>query len=168
MTIDIEQVDHIGIRVAQLERALSFYRVLGFELIHEDANDAVAIIKNSRDVEINLITNANDRCGDNILMDVENKYPGYTHVALRVGSIKATIAALAENHIAITQGPVSFGPDGNVSLFVRDPDRNVIELRGREEDLSSIGLPIPKSSSLLARTLRTRIAMRIAYRTVMN
>ncbi len=139
MTIDIERVDHIGIRVAALERALSFYQVLGFELIHEDANDAVAIIKNIRDVEINLITNANDGCGDNILMDVENKYPGYTHVALRVGSIKAAIAALAENHIAITQGPVSFGPDGNVSLFVRDPDRNVIELRGREEDLSSIG-----------------------------
>ena len=72
-------------------------------------------------------------------MDIENKYPGFTHVALRVGSIKATMEALAENDIAITQGPVSFGPDGNVSLFVRDPDRNVIELRGREEDLSSIG-----------------------------
>jgi lactoylglutathione lyase len=125
MTIDIERVDHIGIRVAELERALSFYQVLGFELVHED---------------INLIYNANDdNDGDNILMDVESKYPGYTHVALRVGSIKATMEALAENDIAITQGPVSFGSDGNVSLFVRDPDRNVIELRGREEDLSSIG-----------------------------
>ncbi len=140
MTIDIERVDHIGIRVAELERALSFYQVLGFELFHEDTNDAVVIIRNSHDVEINLIYNANDdNGGDNILMDVESKYPGYTHVALRVGSIKATMEALAENDIPITQGPVSFGPDGNVSLFVRDPDHNVIELRGREEDLSSIG-----------------------------
>ncbi len=140
MTIDIEQVDHIGIRVAELDRAMSFYQVLGFKLVHEDTNDAVAIIKNSRDVEINLIYNANDdNGGDNILMDVANKYPGYTHVALRVSSIKAAMEALAENDIAITQGPVSFGLDGNVSLFVRDPDRNVVELRGREEDLSSIG-----------------------------
>ncbi|MCZ6588638.1 MAG: VOC family protein [Alphaproteobacteria bacterium] len=140
MTIDIEQVDHIGIRVAELDRAMSFYQVLGFKLVHEDTNDAVVIIKNSRDVEINLIYNANDdNGGDNILMDVANKYPGYTHVALRVSSIKAAIEALAENDIAITQGPVSFGLDGNVSLFVRDPDRNVVELRGREEDLSSIG-----------------------------
>jgi len=140
MTIDIEQVDHIGIRVAELDRAMSFYQVLGFKLVHEDTNDAVVIIKNSRDVEINLIYNANDdNGGDNILMDVANKYPGYTHVALRVRSIKAAMEALAENDIAITQGPVSFGPDGNVSLFVRDPDRNVVELRGREEDLSSTG-----------------------------
>ena len=95
MTIDIERVDHIGIRVAELERALSFYQVLGFDLFHEDTNDGVVIIRNSHDVEINLIYNANDdNGGANILMDVENKYPGYTHVALRVGSIKATMEAL--------------------------------------------------------------------------
>ena len=140
MSVDIERVDHVGIRVAELARSLSFYRILGFELFHEDPNDAVAIIRNHRDVEINLVHNANDdNGGANILMDVEAKYPGHTHVALRVGSIKAAMETLAEHHIAITQGPVSFGDDGHVSLFLRDPDRNVIELRGRKEDLSSIG-----------------------------
>ena len=43
------------------------------------------------------------------------------------------MTALRANDVAITQGPVSFGQSGQVSVFVRDPDRNVIELRGREQ-----------------------------------
>ena len=137
--IDIERVDHIGIRVADVDRALNFYKVLGFELHNKATNDDVAIIRNKYDVEINLIYNANnDNGGKNILMDIGDKYPGYTHLALRVASIKGTIEALKENGIRITQGPVSFDRSGHVSIFVRDPDRNVIELRGREEDLSSV------------------------------
>ncbi len=133
-TIAVERVDHIGIRVRDLDRALAFYRVLGFALVHRAEGDDVAIIRNEHGVELNLIFNAN--AGDpaaNILMDVADKFPGYTHMALRVASVPATIAALKENDIAITQGPVSFGESGQVSVFVRDPDRNVIELRGREQ-----------------------------------
>jgi lactoylglutathione lyase len=134
-TISIERVDHIGIRVRDLDRALDFYRVLGFSLSHRAEDDDVAIIRNEHSVELNLIFNAN--AGDsaaNVLMDAPAKYPGYTHMALRVVSIPATIAALKANDIAITQGPVSFDDSGQVSVFVRDPDRNVIELRGREQD----------------------------------
>jgi lactoylglutathione lyase len=137
--INIEQVDHIGIRVRDFDRALAFYGVLGFDLHHKVDYDAVAIIRNPHGVEINLILNANS--GDpakNILMDVTEKYAGYTHVALRVGSVADTIATLNANNIVITQGPVSFGADGHVSVFIRDPDRNVIELRGRAEDLSKL------------------------------
>jgi len=132
--ITIERVDHIGIRVHDLDRALDFYRRLGFELVQKVTFDAVAIISNAAGVEINLIINAN--AGDaakNILMDVGDKYPGFTHVALRVGSIPATIAALKGNDIPISDGPVKFGDGGDVSVFVRDPDRNVIELRGRDQ-----------------------------------
>lgn len=139
-TIEIPAVDHIGIRVRDLERAMKFYAALGFSLHAKATNDAVAIVRNAHGVEINLVYNANaDAGGKNILMDVGEKYPGYTHVALRVASIKAAIEALRANAIRITQGPVAFGADGHVSVFVRDPDLNVVELRGRDEDLSSIG-----------------------------
>jgi lactoylglutathione lyase len=132
--IYIERVDHIGIRVRDFDRAMSFYEALGFKLLHRVSFDPVAIIRNAAGVEINLILNANvDDPARNILMDVAEKYAGYTHVALRVASIPDTIAALREHNIRITQGPSKFGDDGGVSVFVRDPDGNVIELRGRDQ-----------------------------------
>lgn len=138
--VDIRSVDHIGIRVADIERAMRFYGLFGFTLEHRAENDAVVVMKNVHGVELNLIYNANDdNGGKNILMDVPRKYAGYTHIAFRVASVADTIAMLRENDITITQGPVSFGRDGHVSLFLRDPDRTVIELRGREEDLSKLG-----------------------------
>src|SRR4051812_12312911 len=133
-TIDIQRVDHIGIRVRDLDRALAFYRVLGFELVRRAEGGDGAILRNEHAGGLNLVFNA--KAGDpaaNILMDVPEKFPGYTHIALRVASIPATIAALKANSITIAQGPVSFGESGQISVFVRDPDRNVIELRGRDQ-----------------------------------
>ena len=129
--IAIEKVDHLGIRITDRTRALAFYGILGFRVEHEVEFDAVIIVKNAADVELNLIVNGVDKTGGrNILMDVPDKHPGLTHVAFRVADIRAVIANLRENDINITQGPVTFG-DGHVSVFVRDPDRNVIELRAR-------------------------------------
>lgn len=137
--ITVERVDHIGIRVRDADRALAFYALLGFETKQKVDFDAVIIVRNAQDVEMNLIVNANDDHPDsNILMDVETKHAGLTHMALRVPSIPETMALLKKHDIPITQGPVMFGRDGHVSLFIRDPDRNVIELRARAEDLNAI------------------------------
>lgn len=135
----IEQFDHVGIRVRDRDRAINFYKLLGFHVGEVVTFDEVVIIRNSAGVEINLIINANNPEGDhNILMDIETKYPGHTHLALRVSSIIETIETLKAAEIPITQGPVMFGQDGHVSLFIRDPDRNTLELRGRAEDTDKI------------------------------
>ena len=137
--MNISNIDHIGIRVTEKKAALDFYKMLGFQLEQEVDFDAVIIMKNKSGVEINLINNGQDISnGRNILMDVPEKHPGFTHVAFSVESILHVMEVLEKNNIAISQGPVTFGRDGHVSIFIRDPDRNTIELRGRVEDESKI------------------------------
>jgi catechol 2,3-dioxygenase-like lactoylglutathione lyase family enzyme len=58
-------------------------------------------------------------------MDMADKHPGLTHVAFTVKSLDETKAYLKENNIELT-GSFNFG--GMSAVFVRDPDRNVIEL----------------------------------------
>ena len=52
--INVERVDHTGIRVADPDRAIKFYEMLGFELLTKVTFDPVIIIRNPQDVEINL------------------------------------------------------------------------------------------------------------------
>ena len=137
--INIEQFDHVGIRITDRERAVKYYESLGFKIEVEVDFDAVLVMKNSNGVEINLIVNGVDlNQGKNILMDVPEKHTGFTHIALRVESIVETLKTLEKENITISQGPVTFGRDGHVSIFLRDPDRNTLELRGRIEDEEEI------------------------------
>ena len=137
--INIEQFDHVGIRITDRERAVKYYESLGFKIEVEVDFDAVLVMKNSNGVEINLIVNGVDlNQGKNILMDVPEKHTGFTHIALRVESIVETLKTLEKENITISQGPVTFGRDGHVSIFLRDPDRNTLELRGRIEDEKEI------------------------------
>ncbi len=123
----ITGIAHVGIRVHDLERARAFYELLGFDFIVGPVGpEPVAIVRHPSGVEINFILNATNATAANVLMDVEEKHAGYTHIALAVSDVKATQAALESAGIAITEGPITF-PTGATSIFVRDPDRNVIE-----------------------------------------
>jgi lactoylglutathione lyase len=64
-------------------------------------------------------------------MDVPQKHPGITHVALLCLDIMAAKERLEAAGIRLSGGPVRFGP-GAQGIFVRDPDRNVIELHQRD------------------------------------
>jgi catechol 2,3-dioxygenase-like lactoylglutathione lyase family enzyme len=124
----IESVHHVGLRVTDERRSVEFYGRFGFAVVYRDQHDPVVILQNDAGVELNLIVNAAVPFdGRNRLMDVADKVPGYTHVALRVTSIEDVERSLKEWGIPITDGPRRLGP--GVSLFVRDPDANVLELR---------------------------------------
>ncbi len=123
----ITGINHVGIRVTGLEKARAFYEQLGFIfLVGPVGPEPVAIMEHPCGVNINLILNANSGITDNILMDVPDKHPGYTHMALEVDDIDAVEAYLKSLDITITEGPIRM-PGGGAMLFIRDQDRNVIE-----------------------------------------
>ncbi len=126
--LELERVDHLGIRVTGAERAIAFYRLLGFSVTARHEAGSVIILHHPSGIELNLIENAVATEEGNVLMDMPIKRPGYTHVALRVPDVDAAVDAIGRLGIHITEGPVRLG-DGR-SFFIRDPDGNVIELRG--------------------------------------
>jgi len=124
---EIIGINHIGIRVTSLEQARTFYEQLGFVfIIGPIGPEPVAIMEHPSGVNINFILNADLGVAENILMDISERYPGYTHMALEVSDIESIQKSLEKMEIPITEGPITL-PDKSSMLFIRDQDRNVIE-----------------------------------------
>jgi len=124
--IAITKVDHIGIRVGEKKRATDFYELLGFRLITDTGFEKghPIMMEHPSGVVLNLLGPSTAGSDENVLMDREEKYPGYTHMALRIESLADTKAFMAKHDIDITG---SFSFKDMSAIFVRDPDRNVIE-----------------------------------------
>ena len=130
-SIPIAGLAHIGIRVHDLGRALRFYELLGFtKTVGPVGPEPVAILEHPSGLEVNLVLNAARANEPNVLMDVPEKHPGITHVALLCPDIMAAKARLEAAGIPLSGGPIRFGPTTQ-AIFVRDPDGNVIELHQR-------------------------------------
>jgi len=119
--------DHVGIRVSDKRRAMSFYQALGFvesaSFPLYEANEMLS----PDGVRINLIFNgAHVPDAHNVLLDAPVKLPGVTHPAFIVDDLQALQVWLEERGITITEGPHHIGPR-RVALFIRDPDGNVLE-----------------------------------------
>jgi lactoylglutathione lyase len=114
---------HIGIRIHDLARSEAFYAQLGFVHVWGPVGpENVAAMRHPSGLELNFIVNAPDANATNVLMDVAEKHPGITHIALKITSVREVEAALQAAGIPLS------GRRGDVAVFVRDPDRNVIEL----------------------------------------
>ncbi len=129
--LGIEKVDHVGIRVSDRTRSIEFYEALGFETLADTGFDLghPVIMQHPSGVVLNLLGPSNTANDKNILMDVDEKYPGITHVSYKVASMDEARSFLKDRGIALT-GEFTF--KGMHAIFIRDPDRNVIELDAYE------------------------------------
>lgn len=123
----IKKLDHIGIRVMNWDISIPFYEQFGFVVTRRDEKEHVVVLVHPSGVVINLLDSGNEENDKkNILMDVDERYSGYTHYSMEVESVFDAKDFMESAGIEITGGPIVFG-DGNTAIFIRDPDRNVIE-----------------------------------------
>ena len=123
---EITGINHIGLRVRDLEISRVFYEKLGFKFIIGPVGpEPVAIIEHPCGVNFNLILNASDNAPkSNVLMEEPIKYPGYTHIALEVTDATSVANKVISLGLTITE-EVEY--NGAKFFFIRDPDNNVIE-----------------------------------------
>lgn len=135
--LEMSDVDHVGIRVSDRKRSVDFYELLGFELLADGGFDQghPLVMVHPSGINFNLLGPATARGGENVLMDEEDKFPGITHVAIKMTSAEDTETFVEANNIPIT-GRRTFR--GTKTIFIRDPDRNVLELVGPGPSVSEL------------------------------
>jgi len=136
--IEIRGLDHVVLRISDLSRSLRFYvELLGCR--EERRNDALGLVQL--------------RAGANLIDLVDVNFPlgklggppagalarNVDHIALQLEHFDADAirARLAEfgveaGEVAQRYGALGMGP----SMYVRDPDGNVIELKGPPEPIA--------------------------------
>ncbi len=124
---EITRINHVGLRVGSLDVSRAFYERLGFVFIVGPIGpEPVAVMEHPSGININFILNASTKNTKNMLMDVSEKYAGYTHIALEVTDLDSVQEKLGKMNIQITEGPITV-TGGATLIFIRDPDENVIE-----------------------------------------
>ncbi|MGY2733180.1 VOC family protein [Sphingomonas sp. UYP23] len=129
MNFDSLHLDHVGLRVTDLDTAERFYARFGFSRDPDEfAPDVKACgLVHPSGLRLHLIYNGVAAEGGNVLLDAPVRRPGYTHAALIVENMGALVEWLDREGIRITEGPLTLGHGRRNVCFIRDPDLNVIE-----------------------------------------
>lgn len=121
----IASLDHLVLTVASIEATLAFYRKLGMEHVTFDGRHALRF----GDQKINL-----HEAGNEFSPRARVATPGAGDLCfLLAGTLDAAIAVLDREGIEIEEGPVArTGARFALrSVYLRDPDGNLIELSER-------------------------------------
>lgn len=127
------RIDHIVLRVKDMERAITFYRdVLGCAI--EKRRDDLGLVHLRAGASLIDLVTPDGPLGrqGGALAGVEGR--NVDHICLRIEPFdEATIRALMAAHGVTVHGEVqnNFGAEGNgPSIYIADPDGNTVELKG--------------------------------------
>lgn len=129
--LKVQGMDHIVLNVADVERSIAFYRdVLGLPIERVDEWRAGRVpfpsVRLSADTLIDIVRIADAQ-------ECAGRVENLNHFCLVVAddTLEPAVAHLRENGVSIETGPARrWGAHGDgVSIYLRDPDGNQIELR---------------------------------------
>ncbi len=122
--LKIKRLDHLVLTVKDLDATVAFYRnVLGMEVVHFEQGRVALKFGDQR---INL-----HQAGSEIEPKVKNPQPGSVELCFLTNTPLTRMAVhLSDLGVEIEEGPVErTGAKGTIlSLYIRDPDGNLIEL----------------------------------------
>ena len=124
--VRVRGLDHVVLRVADMDRAIAFYeQVLGLHV--ERRLEEIGLVQlRAGNAMIDLVPRTEDE-DDGRNMD---------HFAVRISTFDfAALAAHLQRHgIAVGEVRRRYGAEGyGSSLYITDPDGNVVELKGPPE-----------------------------------
>jgi len=119
-------LDHVGLKVADMDRTLHFYQRLGLTLLRTrgpDADGVRSAVIQVGDQELNVFS------GPGFVSSGQDNPVGMDHFCLIVGaaSVDDVMSDLRQAGIDVARGPVK-RRDG-VAVFVQDPDGVRVELQ---------------------------------------
>lgn len=129
----VQRIDHVVLRVRDLARSVAFYReVLGCHVVREREHLGLVHLRAGTSM-IDLV-GIDGKLGARGGAAAGSEGRNVDHLCLRIEPFdeSALVAHLAAAGIT-PEGPaeVNFGAEGDgLSLYVRDPDGNTIELKG--------------------------------------
>ncbi|MDZ3831241.1 MAG: VOC family protein [Sphingopyxis sp.] len=125
-------IDHVVLRVVDLGRMLDFYRdVLGCTLEREQTDIGLFQLRAGRSL-IDLVT-IDGKLGAAGGAAPGNEGRNLDHFALSVAPFDAAAIRdhLARHGVAVEDAGTRYGADGDgPSIYIRDPEANVVELKG--------------------------------------
>ena len=129
----VRHVDHVVFRVSDLNRSVEFYRsVLGCDVVRQ-RND-LGLVHLRAGVSMIDLVSVDGKLGGRGGAAPAKEARNVDHLCLRIDPFSApdVVAHLGTHHLApLGNAEVNFGAEGDgLSLFFRDPDGNVIELKG--------------------------------------
>jgi glyoxylase I family protein len=130
---NVQRIDHVVLRVADLERSADFYvRVLGLGVVRR--RDDLGLVHLRAGASMIDLVSLQGELGARGGRGAEAEGRNVDHVCLRVDPYdeRAMLDFVAANGIALAGRAASnFGAEGDgPSLYIADPDGNLIELKG--------------------------------------